>query len=295
VNDTRWRSIVIGTDCQLSCSEGQMLVRTSDKREELIPLFDVQTVIVATCHVSLTASLLYELQKQDIRMVFCDESQLPYGEVVPYSANNLSAGRLREQIAWRKIDCSRIWKRIISLKLQMQHSLLLRLGVDFQEEKFQKYIATIKSGDHSNREGTSARMYFVALFGKEFSRRNPSNTNSALNYGYAVLASAVTRSIVAHGYNPSLGIHHRGETNPLNLTYDFIEPFRPFVDRIAFEYCGKELNRELKRELIDVTNTEVRYNLKKITVLSAIDQFVLAMTEALKSREVPQIEMDFEL
>ena len=294
MNSPRWRSILIGANCQLSYTGGQMTVRTADKREESIPLFDVQTVIISSTRTSLSAKLICELEKQDIRTVFCDESHLPYGEIVSYSAHGSSAGMLREQIKWRKNVRQNIWKEIISLKIQMQRNLLLRLGLDFQEDKFQKYLKAIKEGDLSNREAASARLYFSTLFGSRFSRKAPSNINYALNYGYAVLASAVTRSIVTHGFNPQLGIHHNSITNPLNLTYDLIEPFRPLVDQIAFENREQEMDRDVRHKLIDVTNKEIRYCLTQATVLSAIDRFVVTMTNAMKSGEIPQIEMDFE-
>lgn len=294
MNSARWRSILIGADCQMSYTDGQMTVRTSDKREESIPLFDVQTVIISTPRNSLSAKLLCELEKQGIRTIFCDERYVPYGEIVPYSAHGSSAGKLREQIKWRKTDRERIWKKIVNLKLLMQRALLVRLQLDFHEEKFQKYITSVQNGDVSNREAASARIYFSTLFGSRFSRRNPSDINAALNYGYAILASAVTRSIVTHGYNPHLGIHHNSKTNPLNLTYDLIEPFRPLVDRIVFEGIGTAFNREMRHKLINVTNIEIRYDLRRVTVLSAIDLWVLAMTNALKSSEIPPIEMDFE-
>ncbi|MCR5164240.1 MAG: type II CRISPR-associated endonuclease Cas1 [Thermoguttaceae bacterium] len=294
MNSTRWRSIVIGENSQLSCTEGQMIVRTSEKKEVLIPLYDVQTIIVTSTRTSLSACLLCELQNQNIRIVFCDENHLPYGELIPYSAHGSSAGMLREQIKWRKNVRQIIWKEIISLKIQMQRNLLLRLGIDFQDDKFQKYLKAIKEGDWSNREAASARLYFSTLFGSHFCRKAPSNINHVLNYGYAVLASAATRSIVTHGFNPQIGIHHNSITNPLNLTYDLIEPFRPLVDQIAFENREQEMDREVRNKLIDLTNKEIRYCLTPATVLSAIDRFVVTMTNAMKSGEIPQIEMDFE-
>lgn len=34
----------------------------------------------------------------------------------------------------------------------------------------------------------------------------------------------------------AVGHHHIGESNPFNLTYDFIEPFRAVVDAWVFLY-----------------------------------------------------------
>lgn len=289
-----WRSIIIGPGCRCACIDKQMTVRKKDGTEESVPLFDVQAVIVSSLQATLTAALICELQRRNIRLIFCDEKQCPYGELTGYDTHHAAAGRLREQIAWKKRDARKIWKFIIFQKLEMQRNLLLHAGRVFPESKFQQCIAKIQSGDLSNREGLAARMYFVALFGKRFRRDVPSNINAGLNYGYAILSSAVTRAIVSHGYHPSLGIHHRGKTNPLNLTYDLVEPFRPFVDQIVLENPSMELNRERKHRLIDVTNVEMRYNAKRMPVSAAIDLFALEIFKALTAKTVPQIQMDFE-
>lgn len=56
-------------------------------------------------------------------------------------------------------------------------------------------------------EAEAAKTYFRALFGSSFIRRSENSINSALNYGYSVILSAVNRIIVSHGYNTSLALN----------------------------------------------------------------------------------------
>ena len=65
--------------------------------------------------------------------------------------------------------------------------------------------------DITNREGHSAKVYFNAIFGQEFQRREENNINGALNYGYAVMLVCFNREIVRLGYLTQLGIWHKNE------------------------------------------------------------------------------------
>ena len=61
------------------------------------------------------------------------------------------------------------------------------------------YINEIEIGDASNREGHAAKVYFNALFGKDFTRTEENSINAALNYGYGIILSAFNREIVSNG------------------------------------------------------------------------------------------------
>lgn len=87
--------------------------------------------------------------------------------------------------------------------------------------------------DSTNREGLAAKVHFNALFGLDFNRREKSNINDLLNYGYAMILSCFNREIVQSGYLTQIGIFHKGKTNPFNLACDFMEPFRPVVDIVV--------------------------------------------------------------
>lgn len=50
--------------------------------------------------------------------------------------------------------------------------------------------------------------------------------NSMLNYGYAIIASEITKSILVNGLDPYCGLLHFDMNNRTSLTFDLIEPFR---------------------------------------------------------------------
>ena len=55
------------------------------------------------------------------------------------------------------------------------------------------------------------------------------------NYAYAILRASVTRSIIASGLSPKLGVQHQNKYNPFPLSDDVMEPYRPFADLAVME------------------------------------------------------------
>jgi CRISPR-associated endonuclease Cas1 subtype II len=122
------------------------------------------------------------------------------------------------------------------------------------------YITEVEDGDITNREGHAAKVYFNALLG--FSRKDSEEEiNSALNYGYSMLMSAMAREVVAAGYLTQIGIWHRSEQNSYNLACDLMEPFRPIVDSLVMKiYKDKKSEVKFKKELQTLYLTTIKIN-----------------------------------
>lgn len=93
-------------------------------------------------------------------------------------------------------------------------------------------------------EAVTAKLYWQALaevlpdhvdFEKRSRRPAEDHFNAALNYLYAMLYTIVEQGLFAAGLDPHLGIFHADEYNKPVLAFDFIEPFRPWVDRLLLE------------------------------------------------------------
>jgi CRISPR-associated protein Cas1 len=102
------------------------------------------------------------------------------------------------------------------------------------------------------REGTMARYYWQSIIkcmpdDMKFEDRNrrPAKDyfNAALNYLYGMLYGVVENAIFLVGLDPYLGMLHADEYNQPTLTFDMIEPFRPWIDRFLIE---KILSNEIK-------------------------------------------------
>lgn len=102
-------------------------------------------------------------------------------------------------------------------------------------------------------EGTASRIYFKilsSLLSKEYqfkgrSRRPAKDTfNAFLNYGYGILYGKIERCVMIAGLDPFVGFLHRDDYNQTSFVFDFIEPYRPFVDLTIFRlFSGKKVNQ----------------------------------------------------
>lgn len=110
--------------------------------------------------------------------------------------------------------------------------------------------------------------------GDEFSRRDFSAFNAALNYGYSILLAAVNLAIVANGHVTEIGIHHDNVENEFNLGSDLMEPFRPIIDQWLFNKKFIEFTPDIKFGLIQLLDIEIRFNDHSSTLRNAINEHV---------------------
>ena len=185
---------------------------------------------------------------------------------------------LEHQINMPKVLQKRLWKEIIKQKICNQ-SLCLK---EFKHEGYQRVsnmINEVQSGDKNHVESKAAAVYFNFLFGQDFHRREDSLINNSLNYCYAIVRGHIARSIVCHGFEPSIGLNHKSQLNSFNLADDFIEPYRAIVDYYVvncLQECNIEdvLDTELKHNLINIVQQDVLINEGKYTVSKSIDMMI---------------------
>ena len=278
-----FRSVVIESPCKLSYKGGYMVVRKEDDTAK-VHLSEFHTLVLHTNQAYISAYLMSELAKSKISLVVSDERHDPVGQYLPlYGAHNTSA-RIDEQLEWGPVAKKRVWQRIVRDKILHQSRVL---GVRAREEDavmLEKVAAEVRSGDSTHREAHAAHLYFRSLFGPDFSRDGDGPINAALNYGYALLLSSVNREIVSRGYLTQEGICHHNDFNQFNLSCDFMEPFRPIVDRVVFDNVGDEFTKDDKLLLVDMLNQTIPYRGGSYRVASVISLYVKDCLDALSKR-----------
>lgn len=158
------------------------------------------------------------------------------------------------------------------------------------------YLDQLTILDETNREGHSAKIYFNTLFGMDFSREQDNDINIMLNYGYSILLSQFNKEIVANGCLTQLGIKHKNEFNPFNLSSDLMEPFRPIVDRLVYELREHTFNGNTKLQLLQLLNKKVVINDSSQYLPNAISIYVKSVIEALKNKDMNLIKfVEYEL
>lgn len=274
-----FRTVVITRQSKISY-KNRFLVVKQDSDEKFIHLSEIDTIIVDSISVSISAYLLKELSYNKINIIFCDEKHNPFGELSSYYSRHNTSKQINEQIKWKKISKDMLWLKIIKNKILNQAKLLKKI----RSPKYKlllSYIDEVKNGDKTNREGHAAKVYFNELFGKNFSRSDNNDINAALNYGYAVLLSTFNKEIVSNGYLTQLGIHHKNEFNEFNLTSDMMEPFRIIIDNFVYYNKERKFDTSYKLDIVNIFNNSYKYLGKKYVLKDIIKMYVKNTLDAI--------------
>lgn len=274
-----WRIIVISKRAKLDLQLGYMVVRSEEVTK--VVLSEISTILIESTAVSLTTSLLAELTRRKIKVIFCDEKKNPSSELIGYYGSHDTSNKIRKQIAWRKNTKEAVWTEIVTEKIRKQKELLEMLGKE-EAELLLSYLKEIVWNDTTNREGHAAKVYFNALFGLDFTRTEDNNINAALNYGYSIILSTFfTREIVANGYITQLGLFHDNMFNQFNLASDLMEPFRVLVDREVKQMKLDSFEHDEKMQLVNILNQEVSIDGRIQYVNNAIKIYCKSVFDAL--------------
>ncbi len=278
-----WRTVLVTQKAKASYKDGYMIIK-SDEGENIIHLSELATVIFENTAINITAYLLCELANNKVKVIFCDHKRNPYGEIIPYYGRYNVSKKMMIQSNWHDGLKKLLWTMIVAQKILNQAQLLTKHGFEAEAEMLKQYAQNVELEDSTNREGHAAKVYFNALFGKQFSRDQDNPINAALNYGYGIILSAFNREITNNGYSTSLGINHISEYNPFNLTCDLMEPFRIIVDDFVYKNRILAFSSEMKVDLINLLNLRVVIDDQNQYLAKAIEIYARSFFQALEEK-----------
>lgn len=296
-----WRVIAIENPAKLSLKNNKLIIKQDD--EVLLPLEDIDSLIIDNQQITITARILSAMANFGINVLICDDKHLPSTIILPHGQASRGSKNARQQLNIGEALRKQLWRKNIIWKIKNQATVLYKNGFTEESGKLEKLAATVRSGDVGNNEATAARLYFDILLG-DATRRLPMWYNSALNYGYAIVRGSLARAIAARGLITEIGINHHSELNQYNLVDDLIESFRPLVDdyvveKVAPLHIGDEydssLSREDKHNIIDIMNQYGiiigrRYTIKHLTDM-VVESFIDAiLKDDAKTWTLPSVE-----
>lgn len=274
-----FRTVVVNSRCKLEFRLNFLIVR--GEQEKRIYINEINVLIIESTAVSLTAALMSELIKNNVKVIFCDEKCNPSAELLPFYGAHNTSKRIKTQAAWSKEIKDEIWKVIIVEKIKRQAGVLKRRGFMEEETLLNSYAMQVLSGDVTNREGHAAKVYFNSVLPDGVTRRSGGFINGCLNYGYAVLLSAINREITASGYLTQIGVWHDNEFNQFNLGSDLIEPLRTVVDETMLLILPED--KTFKRKMANILNYTAVFDGKNTTLDVALRGYVKSVLCALES------------
>ncbi|MFN4299216.1 MAG: type II CRISPR-associated endonuclease Cas1 [Thermaurantimonas sp.] len=223
-----------------------------------VPVEDIGFVVLENQQITITQSVIASLIDNNACILCCDEKHMPSGLMMPLAQNNTFSEKVRYQLEASEPLKKNLWKQTVAAKIRNQAALLKSIGID--STPMLRWASEVTSGDKENVEAKAASYYWDKYFSYIDTRckrhRNGPPPNNLLNYGYAILRAVVARSLSASGCLLMVGIYHRNKYNAFCLADDIMEPYRPFVDKVALNIvsqCGEipeKLTTEIKRQLL---------------------------------------------
>jgi CRISPR-associated protein Cas1 len=259
----------------LGVRNGQFYVRPKEGDAVLFAVREVNAVFLTTGG-SVTTGAMSLALSNNIPFVLLDSMGHPVGQLWSGQFGSTSLVR-RNQVLFAEHEAGWRWSAgWLRRKVEAQKRLLTALGKALDEERdFQKKltrampvlnhslncferwrpedvmattgtVASAVAGMFRGWEGTASRHYFRCISaalppewrfeGRSF-RPAADAFNALLNYLYGILYSLVEVALIKAGIDPSLAILHADQYNRPTMVYDFIEPYRPWADRVAYLLC----------------------------------------------------------
>jgi CRISPR-associated protein Cas1 len=170
-------------------------------------------------------------------------------------------------------------------KISRFESLLVSVK-ELTADKIEEIADTVRG-----LEGTAGRLYFETInhvlpdqykFSGRSMRPAKDVFNAFLNYGFGVLYSRVEKSLIIAGLDPYVGFLHRDDYNQKSMVFDFIEPYRIFVETTIFRlFSAKKVN---KAHTDDITNGVTLNKDGKELLITALNSYMESETIRYKGR-----------
>ena len=269
----------------------------SDEKANRISLENIMAVVIENCKCRITGILQVRLAEQNIPLIICNEKHQPVLHSIGLYNHFQVSLRLKEQISWSDKKKEKLWGEIVKRKIENQRKLL-----EFTEKsilainKLEIYENNVgeENCDFERQEAIAARVYFQELFGKDFKRFASDGINSALNYGYAILASFLLSAVDNAGFEMYAGFFHVDRPGKPSLVLDLMEEYRAWVvDRVVIKLrsrleSAKEFDSSIKKAISDeiykTMATRYSYNKKKVKLENIIQRQVYRLSGVISEK-----------
>lgn len=272
-----FRTLEISHAAEIHIKEGQLEI-TTEEGIALIPIEDLCQIMVHGANIRLSTMDMSILSQNKVALMTLDEKYLPTAIVLPFEGHARQSKLMHAQVNTTDEKYLHLWMQIIKQKISNQSRALSIMRLEGAEE-VAFYVNSLNEQNVDYNESLAAKKYFAFYHGG-LNRRTEDPINSRLNYGYAVVRSAIARKLVATGFHPTFGVHHNSQLNAFNLADDLIEPYRAMVDLVAHENIGSnvQLSKQERKNLAHVLHNACIVDGTKVNIMSAIEM----MAESLK-------------
>ena len=178
-------------------------------------------------------------------------------------------------------------KRVSTTRDKMNEYINQLNNLNLNDTNVKMQIMGIE-GKASNEYWNAVKYFIPKEIGFESRTKKPTDlVNSMLNYGYAILANEITKTILRNGLDPYCGFLHYDMINRTSLTFDLIESFRQqIVDKTMISLVNR---KQIKVSDIDKRNNLIKLEARKIIINKILDKIYSTITYNGKTLSYAQI------
>ena len=169
-------------------------------------------------------------------------------------------------------------KRVLNHRQKISECInqILDLNIYGNNDELRIKIMGIE-GKASNEYWNGVKYFIPKEIGFESRTKKPTDLlNSMLNYGYAILASEITKSLLVNGLDPYCGLLHFDMDNRTSLTFDLIEPFRQqIVDKTVISLVNR---KQVTIDDMDKRNNTIKLEARKLIVEKILSKVFSTVT-----------------
>ena len=225
--------------------------------------------------------LTYTLESPDWRNVKLKKEQYKLSEnkMGLIISKELIKSKMKNQKATlTTLNKSKQLKRVYNHRLKIDEciSQLEELKLRGDNEEVRMKIMGLE-GKASNEYWSSVKYFIPPEIGFLSRTKKPTDLlNSMLNYGYAILASEITKSILVNGLDPYCGFLHFDMEGRTSLTFDLIEPFRQqIVDKTAMGLINR---KQVTVDDLDKRNNTIKLEARKLIIEKILGKIYSTIT-----------------
>ena len=243
-----------------------------------IPADKVSSILVTRSAKISTDAILLAV-KHNIEISILERGGFPaariwsgkYGSISTIRKNQLEFCRSGDAVTWIIETLVKKFRNQQAVLLSLYYSAFydepaVKKAEEFLENKINQMeaVKAEKIDDIAaslrGLEGSASKLYFRAIshclpdqYQFEERSQHPALDmfNSLLNYGYGILYNLIEGALLLAGVDPYIGILHRDDYNRPSMVFDFIEPFRVWVDYTVVNLCIQEV---IFKEFFDIEN-----------------------------------------
>jgi CRISPR-associated protein Cas1 len=263
------QTLYFGNPTYLNIKNKQLNIQIKTKVNEkriTRSIEDVGVIVLDNNQITISHNTIKALLENKAAIISCDDRHMPNSVTLPLEGHTEQSERYRYQIEASVPLKKNLWQQTIVAKIRNQKAVLDIL--EKPSKRLQVLMNRVSAGDAENVEGQAAAYYWSCFIDGFLRDRYGEPPNNLLNYGYAIVRAMVARALVASGLLPTLGIHHKNKYNAYCLADDIMEPYRPFVDLIAYdlfinEDCDTFLSSTAKKRLLAIATADAIFGKKK--------------------------------